>query len=120
MNKLINEDEFRQWLINEKKYSKRVASDYISRCRKIQKEFNICLLDATDTKNKFIELTSIIKKEIWECDTSNIKSKYSRFGNIKLAMRKYALFIHKYDEKELKYISITGKTGINNEGEKIR
>jgi len=100
---LTKKEAFNHWLINNKGVSPRVASNYISRCKRIQKEFNINLLSETQTIEKFNKLT--IKINIYSRKKStSTKSAYALSGNLISAVRKYAIFIHDHDEIKLKYI----------------
>lgn len=89
---LKKEEKFRKWLLN-KNISKRVCSDYVSRCKRVQKGLNIDLYSAFSNKDDIIDI--MLKIKIFaDKHTPNKKSAYSLRGSLCLAVRYYIEFLY--------------------------
>lgn len=81
---------FKKWLMEECNLSEKVASNQVSRCRRIQKIIAKNLHDeilANKTDNILEEIDYYVIN-----NTTSVKSAYSLRGTLKHAFRKYYLF----------------------------
>lgn len=84
---------FYDWLITTEKYSKKSASDMVSRCKRIEKIFNIKLEETIITKENFNKLREKIRTEANTFIMSG-SSFTSSISPIVLAIRKYHKFLN--------------------------
>ena len=94
-----NVEDFREWLVSTG-LTKRVAGDYLSRCRRIQRVFNVDLYEAVSKETDYIDL--LIR--IWryaESNTNSQKAKHALNRSLRAACKKYAEF--KFPKKSKKY-----------------
>lgn len=83
-----NKEDFRKWLIEDKKLSSRVAGDILSRCKRLNK----AVLESIDLSISSPEsyLTSL--KEIKDYSThgnKSVKAQYALNATLIAAMKKY-------------------------------
>ena len=89
----INQDSssFKLWLKKNFNLSERASSNYVSRCRRVERELNISLKDYLHNKNSYMELMETIKKHSKE-KTKTSSSQYALTATLRGAVKKYALF----------------------------
>jgi DNA mismatch endonuclease (patch repair protein) len=89
---VLKKEEFQKWLLN-KNISKRVCSDYVSRCKRIQKALNIDLYNTLKSKDKILNIFDEINSFTEEY-TSNKKSANTLRVNLCVAVRYYIEFLY--------------------------
>lgn len=90
--KLKDEDGFRMWLLESRSISRRVSSNYISRCKRVQKELSIDLNNSVRGENKFIDIMIKIQEfAIKKADSK--EAAYNLAGSLRLAVKRYAEYI---------------------------
>lgn len=85
------EDDFREWLIKETKYSGRSTSDVISRCKRVEKILNVNLAHTLRSEKEF----HIISKALWDKSDSYLRPGANKTGSVKIlvaALRIYRKF----------------------------
>lgn len=88
-----NKEEFRKWLIEDKKLSKRVAGDVLSRCKRL----NNAVLDSIDLSVSTPEVYLQSLQEIREYtkrEKQNQKTRYNLNATFSAAMKKYCEYIN--------------------------
>ena len=88
-----NKEEFRKWLIEDKKISHRAAGDILSRCKRLD---NI-VLDSLQISVSSPESYLIALKEIKEyavIDKQNKKTQYALTATLRAAMKKYCEYMN--------------------------
>ena len=99
-NNLFQENEFRNWLLNEKGMTHRVISDYVSRCKRVQNIFEITLNSSIKTEKRYISIMEDINSSHFLKNLKNANFK-SVAATLRLAVRTYAIFL--LGEKAIKY-----------------
>lgn len=91
-------EKYRNWLIEKKGITRTVASNYISRLKRVEKELNEDIDFCIETKNDYITLmektqTYIHKKE------EDPKKRYALGASLRSAVKNYAIFKNPEMEK---------------------
>lgn len=86
-----NKEQFFQYLTVEKELTNRVASNYISRCLRVERELNVCLVDSTKTVDNFVRLMERIYSYAQQRNISP-ESRYSLAGTLRSSVRRFAEF----------------------------
>lgn len=82
--------DFSLWLI-AKGVSPRVASNYVSRCRRVEDKLNISLSAETISEKRFVVLMTRIQQ--YSSDVASTKeSAYALTATLRLAARKFAQY----------------------------
>ena len=102
-----NKRNFESWLISTHNYSKKVAKDHVSRCKRIEKNITSDLSKSVFDENNFVILMKAIQ-EYSVSSTSTKESAYTLSGTLRAAAKKYALYL--YPEKAKNYPAAHGKS----------
>ncbi|KJG15289.1 hypothetical protein [Photobacterium angustum] len=84
-------DDFKAWLMDEKGLSKKVASDIVSRCKRLDSDILESIDDSINSIDNYLLALSIIKKYAMQNSVS-IKGQYALSSSLRSAMRKYCEF----------------------------
>ncbi len=83
---------FRRWLQGDG-VSEKVASDYLSRCKRVQAALGVNLAAATVTEESFVQLMKDIQR--YSMSLSRVKTVNHRItGSLRSAVRKFARYTH--------------------------
>ena len=85
------EDQFKQWLIVEKKQSKKVAGDIVSRCKRIERELGFGLLESFSSNDAYIDLMRAIRDK-FRRPSEQPSAAYSRTSTLRHSVRKLLEF----------------------------
>ena len=88
-----NKEEFRKWLIEDRKLSRRAAGDILSRCKRLDNT----VLDSLQISVSSPESYLIALKEIRDyavIDKQAIKSQYALTATLRAAMKKYCEYMN--------------------------
>lgn len=91
-SKGLDRVEFRQWLKTEG-LSDKVASDYLSRCKRVEEALGVCLVATTSTEDAFVQLMIDIHSHV-QNGSATTSAKYQTTGSLRSAVRKLARFAH--------------------------
>ena len=86
-------DNFREWLIRKKAYSPRPARDMLSRCKRVERIFNISLDKSIKTEKNLDELLHRLKNDA----DSYLKAGVNRItsvGILRTAVRLYHEYLN--------------------------
>jgi hypothetical protein len=93
------EADFRNWLFSKKNITDRVCSDYVSRCKRVQKELGVDLYCIDINDNNYHLLINNIKNYANNY-AKNINSAYALSGSLCLAVNCYMEFLHGHTFKD--------------------
>lgn len=86
-------DEFYKFLVIKQNISKRVAGNYISRCRRIEMLFDVDLARLTKSPEAYLNLVE--KIAVYGEQHYQTRGEVMIFtGTLRLALKKFALFFH--------------------------
>lgn len=85
------QESFREWLI-QSGLSEKLAGDVLSRCRRIERELSISLIDLVETKEKYLILMTRIHSFSFAV-TITSKAAYAIRSNFYRASRLFAKFV---------------------------
>ena len=81
--------QFLEYLVKKKKLSDRVASNYVSRCNRVEKELFVQLIEATKSEKNYVQLMQSILD--FACkNTKTVVAEYALAGTLRLAVRCFA------------------------------
>lgn len=98
---------FTEWLVNDGQLSRKAASDCVSRCKRVETELHVDLVDATATEASYLSLMEAIQQYAQKKSKTK-PSAYSMTGTLRAACKKYAQF--KYPSHATTYKSSHGST----------
>jgi hypothetical protein len=87
------DDKLRQWLITEARYAARSAKDVLSRCRRVERIFNVNLDKAVKTQDGLEKIMNRLQNE----SGSYLKPKVNRMLSVsimKTAVKLYHRFLN--------------------------
>ena len=84
-------DDFKSWLVKEKGLSKKVASDIVSRCKRLDNDILDSIDNSVESIDNYMIALEIIKKYA-ACNSFSIKGQYALSSSLRSAMRKYCEF----------------------------
>jgi hypothetical protein len=99
-------DDFEFYLLDTCNYSKKVAIDCLSRCRRIETHITNDLSESVSSEQEFNNLIIQIQQySSSKCEQK--KSEYTLAGSLRAAAKKYALYL--FPQKALNYPKGYGK-----------
>ena len=102
-----NKSNFESYLISTYNYSKKVAKDYVSRCKRIEQYITSDLSKSVCEEKSFVILLNDIQAYS-VLSTSTKESAYTLSGSLRAAAKKYALYL--CPEKAKNYPTAHGKS----------
>jgi len=88
------DDKFKEWLIKKVKLSSKTASDASSRCRRIEKIFNINLGNAAKSMNGLEKVLERLNTESNAYIKPSVKNRYAAKATLVRATRLYHQFLN--------------------------